>query len=48
VRHLPIAFLLVLYVLVVGQNWAHYATAVMIFAYGRSDGRLWSVPFKLG
>lgn len=47
VRHLPIALLLILYVLVVGQGWAYYAAALMIYAYDRYDGRWGSVPFKL-
>ena len=34
-RHLPVALLIILYVLVIGQNWAHYAAALMIYLYDR-------------
>lgn len=33
-----------LYVVVVGQNWAYYAAAMMIATYELNDGRLRSVP----
>lgn len=39
-RHLPMLLFLALYVLVIGQNWAHYAAAFMIYAYDRHDGRM--------
>ena len=29
-RHVPMLLFLILYVLVIGQNWAHYAAAFMI------------------
>lgn len=47
VRHLPVALLIILYVLVIGQNWAHYAAALMIYLYDRYQGHWSSVPFKL-
>jgi len=39
-RHVPMLLVLTLYVLVIGQNWAHYAAAFMVYAYDRYDGRL--------
>ena len=39
-RHVTMLLFLILYVLVIGQNWAHYAVAFMIYAYERHDGHL--------
>lgn len=33
-----------LYVVIVGQNWAYYAAALMIATYELNGGRLRSVP----
>lgn len=47
-RHLPIALLLILYVLVIGQNWGIYSAAIMVHLYDRYDGRWNTIPFKVG
>lgn len=40
VRHAVFGLAVALYVLTVGQNWAHYAAAVMVAAWVRHDGRV--------
>ena len=39
-RHVVFAAFLVLFVLIGGQNWHHYAAALMLAAWIRRDGRL--------
>lgn len=39
-RHALFTALVALYVLTIGQNWGHYAAALMLAAYFRNDGRL--------
>lgn len=39
-RHVIFGALVLLYVLTLGQNWAHYSAAVMVAAWVRHDGRL--------
>lgn len=46
-RHLPFLLIIVVYVLVIGQNWGHYSAALMMYVYNKFDGRWSSVPFKL-
>ena len=48
VRHVLFALLVALYVVVVAQNWAVYAAALLIALWVRQRGRLRSVPFTLG
>lgn len=40
VRHVAFAGVIALYLLYVGQNWAHYSAALMVAAWVRYDGRL--------
>jgi len=47
-RHVVFVAALVLYVVVVGQNWAYYTAAVLVAMWIRYDGRLGSVPFTVG
>lgn len=47
-RLTALLLLLSLYVLVIGQNWAWYAAALMLTAYLRNHGRLNSIPFSIG
>jgi len=47
-RHVVFVAALVLYVVVVGQNWAYYTAAVLLAMWIRYDGRLGSVPFTVG
>lgn len=39
-RHAVFGLVVALYVLTIGQNWSHYAAAVMVAAWVRHDGRL--------
>lgn len=39
-RHVVFAAFLVLFVLIGGQNWHHYAAALMLAAWARHGGRL--------
>lgn len=47
-RHVVFFGVLALYVLMVGQNWAHYTAAVMTHLWLRYDGHLDMVPVKIG
>lgn len=47
-KHVVFFGVLALYVLMVGQNWAHYTAAVMAHLWLRYDGRLDTVPIKIG
>lgn len=40
VRHVLCVVVMVVYVVTVGQNWGWYATALMVAAYARAEGRL--------
>lgn len=44
---MPIALLLILYVLVVGQTWAYYSATLMIYTHDLQGGRWNSAPFSL-
>lgn len=46
-RHALFFGLLALYLLVVGQNWAHYAAALMTRLWLRYDGELGAVPLTI-
>lgn len=48
VRHALFLALVAIYVLVVGQNWAYYSAALMIYTYDRYDGRWGTKPFTIG
>lgn len=39
-KHVLFAVILALFNLYLGQNWAHYSTAVMVGAWVRHKGRL--------
>lgn len=39
-RHVAFAVLVCLFVVQIGQNWAHYSAALMVAAWVRYDGDL--------
>ena len=39
VKHTAFLIILTMYILIVGQNWAWYAAALMLTAYVRNDGQ---------
>lgn len=39
-RHIPFVLLLVLYVVILGQNWAVYTAAMLVAVYRMHDGHL--------
>lgn len=47
-KHVLFFGALALYVLTVGQNWAHYTAAVLAHLWIRYDGRLDEVPLTIG
>ncbi len=47
-RHALFFGLVVLYVVVVGQNWAHYTAALLAHLWIRYDGDLGAVPVTIG
>lgn len=47
-RHVAFLAVLGLYIVVVGQNWAVYTSALMLALWVRQKGDLDSVPFTIG
>jgi len=47
VRHAAFLAAVVLYVVILGENWGIYTAAILIALYRRYDGELSSVPFSL-
>ena len=47
-KHVVFFVALMIYVLMIGQNWAHYTAAVMTHLWVRYDGRLDIVPVRIG
>ena len=41
-RHVPFVLAVCLYVVILGQNWGVYSAALMLAAYLRNGGRLFS------
>ena len=48
VRHVVFAASVALYVVVVGQNWAHYTAALLAQVWVRYRGVLGAVPLTIG
>jgi hypothetical protein len=48
VRHVAFGAVLSLYIVVVGQNWAVYTSALMVALWVRQKGALTSIPFTIG
>src|SRR5690606_23878350 len=48
VRHVVFAASVALYVVVVGQNWAHYTAALLAQVWVRYRGELGAVPLTIG
>lgn len=47
-KHVLFFGLIALYVVMIGQNWAHFTAAVLARVWLRYDGRLDVVPVTIG
>lgn len=46
--HILFAISIIVYILVVGQNWGVYTSAILVALWLRMRGELNAVPFKIG